>query len=498
MDGGGKDEMSQSFAVNVARLFALTWLLAACVSLPLSPTLHPTATPLPPSPTPIPLSPTPTPPPIVAAAFPPLPSTPIARPVTEWTDRIAYRGDDDGLWLMKSDGTDRRLIHLPTDTGSTSYDTRFVWSPEGARIAFVNGSDLLVADLSTGVTRLVYRSQNTTLSGPEAILPAPAWNPDGTTLAFIDSRTLRLARLDTEHIQQIGDDVWGKVWAYDPGGSLAWTADGRSVLYLSDGAEFSELRGLAAISLDEPAQSRLIESNAIAFTLSPSGRYLVYRLQEGGLWQTEVRCSIPKRTNDCPGMPRPLVFSSDDPGFLRLRWSPDGSHLLAFSLPGQLWLLDAFSALPQQIDPGGISLYETNPWSPDGLQLILPLIYDGGMTNSPLIVYNVITHKTTHLAGFETFSKQREAAWGRALPTAVKAAPVEPTATLESTPMQWHPPTHWQVECMVSRTPCVSGKWPGKHHKPSTCGPTANRWSMIPPLAPLPLFTSDRMDTCKV
>jgi hypothetical protein len=412
-------------------LATLIWLLAACASPPLVTTPRPTVTPLPPLPTPTSPSPTLAPSPRSAAPFPSLPSTPIARPASEWANRIAYRGDDDGLWLMKPDGTDRRLIHLPIDTGSPSYDTRFVWSPDGARIAFVNGSDLLVADLSTGVTRLIYRS-HTAPSGPEAILPAPVWKPDGTTLAFIDGRMLQLARLNTEQIQPITDDVWGKVWANDPGGSLAWTADGRSVLYLSGGAEFSELRGLAAFSLEEPAQSRLIESNVIAFALSPSGRYLVYHLQEGGLWQAEVRCLIPGRTNECPGVPRPLVPPALDPGLMHLRWSPDGSHLLAFSLPGELWLMDAFSGLPQQIDVGGSSLYETNPWSPDGHQLILPLIYEGGITNSPLIFYNIVTRKIAHLPDFETFSKQREAAWGRATPNTVEAVSVEPIVTAPS------------------------------------------------------------------
>jgi WD40-like Beta Propeller Repeat len=341
---------------------------------------------------------------------------------------------------MKPDGTDRHLVHLPTDTGSISYDTRFVWSSDGSRIAFVNGADLLLADLATGVTRRIYRPQNTVLSGPEAVLPAPAWNPDGTMLAFIEDRTLHLARLDTGQIQTIADDVWGQVWAYDPGGSVAWAANGRFVLYLSGGAAMDELHGLAAISLDDPAQSRLIAPNAIAFALSPDDRYMTYHTQDGGLWQTEVRCLIPKRMNDCPGVPRPLVFSSDDPGFLRLRWSPDGSHLLAFSLPSQLWLLDAFSGESQPIELNGAALYETNPWSPDGHQLILPLIYEGGMTNCPLTVYNVVTRKTVYLSGFETFSKQREAAWGRALPTAVQAVPIKPVVTAPSIRFEsWSP-----------------------------------------------------------
>jgi hypothetical protein len=72
------------------------------------------------------LPPPPTPQPPPAATFPLVPSAPIARPVSDWANRIAYRGDDDGLCLMKPDGSDRRLAHLPADTGSASYDTRFV------------------------------------------------------------------------------------------------------------------------------------------------------------------------------------------------------------------------------------------------------------------------------------------------------------------------------------------------------------------------------------
>ena len=54
------------------------------------------------------------------------------------------------------------------------------------------------------------------------------------------------------------------------------------------------------------------------------------------------------------------------------------------------------------------------------------------MTNSPLIVYNVVTRKVTYLSGFEVFSKWREAAWGRAAPATGTTVPVEPVATAPS------------------------------------------------------------------
>jgi hypothetical protein len=76
-----------------------------------------------------------------------------------------------------------------------------------------------------------------------------------------------------------------------------------------------------------------------------------------------------------------------------------------------LWLIEASSGKIQQLDPGGPVLYVTSPWSPDGRQLVLPFVYDSGTTNSPLIIYHILTRKVTRLAGFDRFSKQREAAW---------------------------------------------------------------------------------------
>ena len=229
-------------------------------------------------------------------------------------------------------------------------------------------------------------------------------------LAFADDRILHVAYLDTQRVYTLADDVWGLVWD-----SIAWTADRRSVLYLSGGAELSDLRGLAVVSLDEPLHSRLIIPDALGFALSPDGQQLVYHLQDGGLWQVETRCVLSsKPATDCPAAARPLVSRTDDRGFFRLRWSPDGRQLLAPSPFGGLWLIDAHSGESQQLDPGGSVLYMTNPWSPDGQQLVLSLVTDGGMTNSPLIIYDLSTRKVTRLVGFDTFSKQREAAWSRA------------------------------------------------------------------------------------
>jgi WD40 repeat protein len=385
------------------------------------PTMPPnaTVTPVSPSSTSIRLSPTPAPPPPPAAAFPSLSLTPIARPVSDWTNRIAYRGDDSGLWLMKPDGSDRQLIHLPADLpGGSVYgeDTHFVWSTDGSRIAFVSRYDLLLADLANGITQLIYHSETLPRGGPEGILPAPAWSPDNRRLAFADDRILYVADLAAQRVYTIADDVWSKVGSWDSGNSFAWTADGRSVLYLSGGTEVNDLRGLAVVSLDAPLHSRLIVPDALDFALSPDGQQLVYHLQDGGgLWQVETRCVLlPRPPIDCPAAARSLVSPTDDPGFSHLRWSPDGRQLLALSPFGGLWLIDVASGKIQHLDPGGSVLYVTNPWSPDGRQLVLPLVTDGGMTNSPLIIYDLSTRKAAQLAGFDTFNSQREAAWGRA------------------------------------------------------------------------------------
>jgi hypothetical protein len=105
------------------------------------------------------------------------------------------------------------------------------WSPDGRRLATVNGGKLLVLDTTTGTTATV----------PSTVLiRSPiAWSPDGTSVAYVD--------LDGVHVVDVVSGVDTHLPAA-PGslggtailqGRPSWTPTGQAVRYTNAGETFS-------------------------------------------------------------------------------------------------------------------------------------------------------------------------------------------------------------------------------------------------------------------
>jgi Tol biopolymer transport system component len=72
----------------------------------------------------------------------------------------------DGIWASRADGSERRLLVRGDDL------RRPVWSPDGSRLAHVDGDRLMTLDGEATPAR-------------EGVIDDhPAWSPDGTALVF--------------------------------------------------------------------------------------------------------------------------------------------------------------------------------------------------------------------------------------------------------------------------------------------------------------------------
>jgi TolB protein len=116
--------------------------------------------------------------------------------------RVAYhgcdeRGDNCGIWVMKSGGFEPSL--LTTD----SSDTAPAWSPDGTQIAFISARsgnwELYLTQAATG--------EQTRLTDQPSADVAPTWSPDGRQLAFLSNRggawALHLLDLKSGQVQKV-------------------------------------------------------------------------------------------------------------------------------------------------------------------------------------------------------------------------------------------------------------------------------------------------------
>ena len=133
-------------------------------------------------------------------------------------DSAGHLGAPD-IFVMNTDGSGLRNV---TNTDTTSFD--FAWSPDGRRIAYLEGSP-------GGAPLYVVNADGTgkrRLTGPLMVdLGPPSWSPDGRTLAF----TGRGGDLYTVHADGTGlrKLAASPVWHVGP----EWSPDGRRILFLS-------------------------------------------------------------------------------------------------------------------------------------------------------------------------------------------------------------------------------------------------------------------------
>jgi len=222
---------------------------------------------------------------------------------------VSYADGDNEINIVNVDTRDNERRIKPNGVGAISTVS---WSPDGARLAFsgMTGgiSDLYLFELASGMTRRLTNDLHADLQ--------PAWSPDGSTIAFITDREgplpegmeagsdfrrlshapLRLALIDASSGRvQVLPALAGAKHV-----SPQFSADGRSILFVSDRGGYSDIyrleiengtlfqvtraaTGISGISEFSPALSVSRSTGLAVFSVFEQGGLMLASLNQDAL-----------------------------------------------------------------------------------------------------------------------------------------------------------------------------------------------------------------------
>jgi TolB protein len=136
---------------------------------------------------------------------------------------FALGGDRSGdVWVMDPDGGNRRRVtRLPAAAG---FPDSPIWSPDGARIAFLLPGSLHVIDADGSGDRVLTRF-------PAGIFPStPAWSPDGESIAYARLKLGRAQHRSGLYVVEVDDGTVRRL-TREIDSSPSWSPDGRQIVF---------------------------------------------------------------------------------------------------------------------------------------------------------------------------------------------------------------------------------------------------------------------------
>jgi TolB protein len=247
--------------------------------------------------------------------------------------RIVFQSDRTGdfeIFSMGPAGND--VVNMTAAPGD---DIHPAWSPDGARVAYVSGSDLAIANPDGSNRQVVVRDA-----------AFPAWSPDGMRLVFRRASGLWIIATNGSSLRQLTS-------LQETEDTPSWSPDGRLIA-------FSVLSGaIAAVAVDGTRLPDLVPGDSAtqngAPSWSPDGSMLAFhRLTDGFSVNAPQRIYVVRA--DGTGLRQVSRFAAGQDW--TPAWSPDGTQLVfAHEIGGEfdIYVVNADGSAQRQVTfTGGI------------------------------------------------------------------------------------------------------------------------------------------------
>jgi Tol biopolymer transport system component len=275
-----------------------------------------------------------------------------------------FSESEKGIFIVPAlGGTERKLISA--DWEGIPRPASVVWSPDGKYIAYL---DRRSPETPFGIWLLsVANLERRELTSPPQQNVGdwiPAFSPDGQTLAFNRESSAYVCDI---YLVPIGGGEPKRITFdnHDIGG-LAWSADGRDIVFQSyGGGEYRFWR--IPVTGGTPERLSLGGNNSCCPTISRQGHHMAY--VQGSFYQNIWKIEMPKP--DGQSIPPTRLFAStmiqQGP-----QYSPDGKRVVfqaGWSGGGgantEIWSCDSDGRNPLKLT--SLESYSGTPrWSPDG------------------------------------------------------------------------------------------------------------------------------------